>query len=78
MSLEGRLLHEEGPAQGVACGPGEFVWRSAGSRHSAWMMDGGMTLEMFQIPNKFYELDGRVTDLSGTDWADIWGGAAQA
>ena len=41
---------------------GNFVWRDAGSRHSAWAPDGGLMLAMFQIPNKFYEQDGRVTD----------------
>jgi hypothetical protein len=30
---------------------------------------------MFQIPNKFYERDGRVTDVSGRDWESVWGGA---
>ena len=29
-------------------------------------------LAMFQIPNKFYEKDGRVTDLSGKDWDSLW------
>ncbi|MDB5617549.1 cupin domain-containing protein [Tardiphaga sp.] len=71
--LEGRLIDKEGPVQGTACGAGEFIWREAGSRHSAWMPDGGITLAMFQIPNKFYETDGRVTDLSGKDWQSIWG-----
>ena len=28
---------------------------------------------MFQIPNKFHERDGRVTDLAGEDWETIWG-----
>lgn len=71
--LEGRLLDREGPAEGTACGAGQFIWREAGSRHSAWMPEGGVTLAMFQIPNKFYEADGRVTDLSGQNWQDIWG-----
>ena len=31
--LEGRLLDREGPAAGLAVGPGEFVWREPGSRH---------------------------------------------
>jgi hypothetical protein len=37
------------------------------------MPDGGVTLAMFQIPNKFYERDGRVTDANGQDWESIWG-----
>ena len=71
--LEGTLVDKEGPAEGVACGAGEFIWRDAGSRHSAWAPDGCVTLAMFQIPNKFHEADGRVTDLSGQSWQDIWG-----
>jgi hypothetical protein len=54
---------------------GEFVWREPGSRHVAWMPDGGLTLAMFQIPNRFYEKDGRITDSAGEDWAAVWGHA---
>jgi hypothetical protein len=32
-------------------------------------------LAMFQVPNKFFERDGRVTDITGADWAAIWGHA---
>src|SRR3954464_1308106 len=71
--LEGTLVDKEGPAAGLAVGPGEFVWREAGSRHVAWAPDGALTLAMFQIPNKFHERDGRVTDLGGADWETIWG-----
>ena len=71
--LEGRLVDKEGPAAGLDVGPGEFVWREPGSRHVAWCPDGGLMLAMFQIPNKFYEKDGRVTDLSGKDWQSLWG-----
>jgi hypothetical protein len=28
---------------------------------------------MFQVPNKFYEKDGRVADVSGVDWDSLWG-----
>ena len=35
--LEGRLVDKEGPAAGLDVGPGEFVWREAGSRHVAWV-----------------------------------------
>ena len=34
--LEGSLVDKEGPDAGIEVGPGEFVWRPAGSRHSAW------------------------------------------
>ena len=30
-------------------------------------------LAMFQVPNKFFEADGRVTDMSGADWVSLWG-----
>jgi hypothetical protein len=54
-------------------GAGEFVWRSAGSRHTAWSPKGGTFIAIFQIPNKFYEADGRVTDAAGKDWDEVWG-----
>ena len=34
--LEGSLVDKEGPDAGLEVGPGEFVWRPAGSRHEAW------------------------------------------
>ena len=71
--IEGRLVDRDGPDTGLDVGPGEFVWRDAGSRHSAWAPDGGLMLAMFQIPNKFYERDGRVTDANGQDWESLWG-----
>ena len=70
--IEGRLVDREGPDVGLDVGPGEFVWRPAGSRHVAWAPEGGLMLAMFQLPNKFYERDGRVTDLGGKDWEDVW------
>ena len=60
--LEGSLVDKEGPDAGIEVGPGEFVWRPAGSRHVAWSPKGGLFLAMFQIPNKFFEKDGRVVD----------------
>ena len=72
--LEGKLVDKEGPDAGLAVGPGEFVWRPAGSRHVAWTPEGGLMLAIFQIPNKFYERDGRVIDANGTDWESVWGG----
>jgi len=69
--LEGSLVCGEGE-----CKAGEFVWRPAGSRHEAWVgPKGGLMLAMFQIPNKFYEPDGRETDASGEDWNEAWGKA---
>lgn len=67
--IEGSLVCGEGE-----CKAGEFVWRPAGSRHEAWGgPQGGLMLAMFQIPNKFYEKDGRETDVLGQDWDSAWG-----
>jgi anti-sigma factor ChrR (cupin superfamily) len=74
--LEGRLVDKEGPAAGLDVGPGEFVWREPGSRHVAWCPNGGLMLAMFQVPNKFFESDGRVTDATGAAWDAVWGHAA--
>lgn len=71
--LEGSLVDKEGPAKGLAVGPGEFVWREAGTRHVAWTPQGGLMLAMFQVPNKFFERDGRVADITGADWDSVWG-----
>src|SRR5512135_3026185 len=71
--LEGSLVDKEGPDAGIEVGPGEFVWRPAGSRHSAWAPKGGTFIAMFQIPNKFFEKDGRVVDAAGKDWDQAWG-----
>jgi anti-sigma factor ChrR (cupin superfamily) len=71
--IEGRLVDKDGDAAGLEVGPGEFVWREAGSRHIAWCPEGGLMLAMFQVPNKFFEADGRVTDATGADWNEIWG-----
>lgn len=73
--LEGKLVDKEGPAAGLEVKAGEFVWREPGSRHVAWTPEGGLMLAMFQIPNKFYERDGRVTDATGQDWEAVWGRA---
>lgn len=70
--LEGSLVDKEGPDAGIEVGAGEFVWRPAGSRHSAWSPNGGTFIAIFQIPNKFFEKDGRVTDASGKDWDPAW------
>ena len=66
--LEGSLVCGEGE-----CKVGDFVWRPAGSRHQAWAgPQGGLMLGMFQIPNKFFEADGRETDVTGQDWNAAW------
>jgi anti-sigma factor ChrR (cupin superfamily) len=67
--LEGSLVCPEGE-----CRAGQFVWRPAGSRHEAWAgPEGGVFLAMFQIPNKFFQSDGRVTDFLGNEWDNAWG-----
>lgn len=48
--LEGSLCDEEGE-----CGPGEYVWRPAGSRHRAWSPNGCLLLAIFLKPNKILE-----------------------
>jgi anti-sigma factor ChrR (cupin superfamily) len=69
--LEGSLCCPEGE-----CHAGQFVWRPAGSRHHAWAgAKGGLFLGIFQIPNKFFETDGRVTDALSNDWEKSWGKA---
>jgi anti-sigma factor ChrR (cupin superfamily) len=72
--LEGSLVDKEGPDAGIEVKAGEFVWRPAGSRHSACAPKGGIFVAIFQIPNKFHEQDGRVTDSNGKDWDAVWGG----
>src|SRR5262249_5799743 len=75
--LEGKLVDKEGPVAGLEVKAGEVVWRESGSRHVAWTPGGGLMLAMVQIPNKFYERDGRVTDVSGQDWETVSGHALQ-
>jgi len=71
--LEGHLVDRSGPDEGIECKAGQFIWCPAGSRHSAWSPQGGLMLAFFQIPNKFFEADGRVTDMAGKDWEAMWG-----
>ena len=46
--LEGTVEDDEGVA-----GPGDFVWRPAGSRHDARSPNGAVTLSIFLQPNQF-------------------------
>jgi anti-sigma factor ChrR (cupin superfamily) len=71
--LEGSLVDKEGPVEGMACSAGEYIWREAGSRHAAWCPDGALILAIFQVPNKFFEADGRVVDAAGQGWDETWG-----
>jgi quercetin dioxygenase-like cupin family protein len=45
--LEGSLVDEEGE-----CGPGDFVWRPAGSRHEAHSPNGAVFIAVFQKPSR--------------------------
>ncbi len=72
--LEGSLVDKEGPVAGMTAAAGEFIWREPGSRHAAWCPDGALILAMFQVPNKFFEADGRVVDAAGQDWDETWRG----
>ncbi len=75
--IEGALVDKEGPAEGIVAKAGEFIWREPGSRHAAWCPDGALLLAIFQVPNKFFEADGRVVDASGADWDEAWGHTGQ-
>jgi len=68
--LDGVLADDDGE-----CGPGDFVWRPAGSRHRAWSPNGCLVLGVFQVPNKFFEQDGRVTDILEQEWDQAWSSA---
>jgi anti-sigma factor ChrR (cupin superfamily) len=69
--IEGALVCEEG-----VCSAGNFVWRPAGSRHEAGTPNGGLMLAMFQVPNKFFEANGKITDMLNQDWNEAWGRAS--
>ncbi len=71
--LEGRLVDRE-----CEVGPGQFVWRPAGSRHEAGTPDGGLMIAMFMMPNRFYDEPGKVTDMLGQDWDSFWGKALES
>ena len=43
---------------------------------AAWCPEGAVLLAIFQVPNKFFEADGRVVDASGQDWDETWGHTA--
>ena len=48
--IEGSLVDDEGTALA-----GAFVWRPAGSRHSARAPEGALLLAFFLEPNRFYD-----------------------
>ena len=73
--IEGRLIDQEGPDQGIEAGPGDFIWRPAGSRHAVTAPEGALMIAVFQIPNKFFEKDGSIVDQLGNDWGEHWSAA---
>jgi anti-sigma factor ChrR (cupin superfamily) len=50
--LEGSLVDDEGEAK-----VGDYVWRPAGSRHTAHAPNGALALSFFLRPNRFLEQD---------------------
>jgi anti-sigma factor ChrR (cupin superfamily) len=68
--LEGELVDDDG-----RCSAGNFVWRPAGSRHEAWSPEGCLVLGIFQVPNRFFEQGGKVTDILAQEWEQAWSGA---
>jgi anti-sigma factor ChrR (cupin superfamily) len=72
--LEGTLVCGEGTVT-----PGNFVWRPAGSRHEAAAgPEGNLSIAMVQLPNKFFQADGRELDFLGNDWNKVWSQASNA
>jgi len=47
--IEGSLVDHEGEVSA-----GQFVWRPAGSRHSAHAPNGALVLGIFHQPNRFF------------------------
>ncbi len=71
--LDGTLVCAEGTVTA-----GNFVWRPAGSRHEAAAgPEGNLSVAMFQLPNKFFQPDGRELDFLGNEWDKAWGEAAK-
>ena len=70
--LEGSLHLRRGRMQGRRS--------SSGARPAAATKPGpgrraACSSAMFQIPNKFFQRDGRATDFRGNDWEKSWGHA---
>ena len=71
--LEGRLVDKEGPAEGIAAGRASSSGASRAAGIRPGRPEGGLMLAIFQVPNKFFENDGRVTDPTGKIWDEVWG-----
>lgn len=69
--IEGALVDDDG-----TCTAGNFVYRPPGTRHEAHTPNGGLMLAMFMVPNKFFDADGKVTDMLNQPWDAVWGNAS--
>jgi anti-sigma factor ChrR (cupin superfamily) len=76
--LDGHLVDLTGPDKGLECKAGQFVWREAGSIHSAHSPNGGVFIAAFQVPNKFFDSEGKVLDISGEPWDLLWSDEGRA
>ena len=61
--------------QALAWMAGSWMERKGGATtEEHWLPpSGGLMIAMFQIPNKFFAADGRITDQHGRDWDELWG-----
>ncbi len=50
--LSGHLVDDEGEAT-----QGHYVWRPAGSRHTAHSPNGALLLSVFTKPNRFFDIE---------------------
>ena len=48
-------------------------WRYWLAEQRGTLLALGIFIAMFQIPNKFFEQDGRVLDSTGKNWDEAWG-----
>ena len=71
-----RLARRQGrPGAGYRMQGREFIWRRQPPCGLA--SQGGLMLTLFQVPDKFFEADGRVIDAAGEDWDEILGGGTR-
>ena len=71
--ISGKLVDKEGPAEGPHRRPRRVRLARARQPPCRRTPEGGMMIAMFQIPNKFFAADGRITDQHGRDWDELWG-----
>ncbi len=71
--LEGSLVDKEGPDAGIEVGPGEFVWRPAGSRHTAWARRAAPSSPCSRSPTSSSSRTAGWSTPAGKDWDEAWG-----